>query len=119
MSAVRPSPEFRYCTIRVETDYDMKKNTQSLIGLSALSAKYRIIKIPTSEVLDDDVAMQEKVIAMMIQHYQEYQGELPFWGKITHYCYFYAEPFTQTELIFSFNPVTGETVKTFDSPLHG
>jgi hypothetical protein len=43
MSAVRPSPEFRYCTIRVETDYDMKKNTQSLIGLSALSAKYRSI----------------------------------------------------------------------------
>ncbi len=109
MSA-RPSPEFRSCTIRVETNYDMKKNTQSLIGLASLSSKYRIIHIPTTEVLDDDLAMQEKVQAMMIQHYQAHQGALPFWGKITCYRYFYSEPFMQTELVFSFNPITGETL---------
>lgn len=82
------SEAFSRAYLYIQTNWNIKKNTQPLVSLSGL-AQFREVKIE----LNDDIKNLPDLIAkakqLAAEHYEQSGGSIKFWGKIESYklCY--------------------------------
>ena len=80
--------------LSAETNF--RRNEEPIFVLIFLSAKRNIAINKESLVYKADKDVFEKVGTLIRKHYAEYNGELPVFGKITHYLYSHTDGKTYT-----------------------
>lgn len=82
------SEAFSRAFLQIQTDWNIKKNTQSLVSLLAL-AQFRVIKIDLTDDIQNLPDLIAKAKQLAAEHYEQSGGSIKFWGKIESYklCY--------------------------------
>ena len=80
--------------LRAETNF--RRNGEFIFALMFASAKSYIPMHKESLVYKSDEDIFKKIGKKIRNHYKEYKGELPIFGKITHYLYDHADGNTYT-----------------------
>lgn len=79
---------FSRAYLYIQTDWNIKKNTQPLVSLSGL-AQFREVKIELNDDIKNLPDLMSKAKQLAAEHYQHTGGRIDFWGKIESYllCY--------------------------------
>jgi hypothetical protein len=99
--------EMKHVYLRAETNF--RRNGGFMLARMVASAKGRIPIHKESLVYQSDEDTFQKLGKMIRKHYKAYKGELPVFGKITHYLYDHTDG-----NVYNFS-VKGELLENTDS----